>query len=327
MPPRADQELQSVVRCRTFLPGLQAGQCCPPQSMSVSPSFWTPSLHVGATHLPVVHTPEVQSAGPSWHIMPAPQASADRTAAADVRSRPVQRRRRSLPASMPRPPSRPRRCRSHGVPCRHARGAVLSDAREVRREIERGGLQAGGDAREHRAFPASAMRQAPMRGVVAEARRRALARLLLGDAGPVPPDDHLCCRACTHAAWRQVDRDTAQIDGTASAPPSRRSSSWSLSCVGRRARPSRAAAASSSPCCCCTPTADVDPRSRGARKPQEERCLGVPSWNRVSPQARRDVNWAAPKATSVPVGVGRLLIIPRPTPASGLAFRHRGGAR
>ena len=39
------------------------GQAVAPQSVPVSSPFWTPSLQVGATHLPSEQTPLAQSAG------------------------------------------------------------------------------------------------------------------------------------------------------------------------------------------------------------------------------------------------------------------------
>jgi hypothetical protein len=53
------------------LPLVQVGQVPPPQSISVSVAFFTPSVHVGAAHACALHTPLVQSA-PDTHSTHAP---------------------------------------------------------------------------------------------------------------------------------------------------------------------------------------------------------------------------------------------------------------
>jgi hypothetical protein len=71
---------------RHGLPGPQATQVPPPQSIVVSFPFHTPSVHVGATHLPLAHlllrqsqsdaTPHVRPTGQRAQLPP-PQSTSD----------------------------------------------------------------------------------------------------------------------------------------------------------------------------------------------------------------------------------------------------------
>ncbi len=56
-----------------ILPSPQAGQVPPPQSVSVSVPFSTPSLQLGVWQVPFLQTPLLQS-GPPLHILPSSQA-------------------------------------------------------------------------------------------------------------------------------------------------------------------------------------------------------------------------------------------------------------
>src|SRR3954454_8450012 len=69
--PPAQIPLTQSLPLAHFCPLAHFGQFGPPQSMSVSPSFWIPSEHVGAgsTQTPAVHTPVTQSV-PLPHFLP-----------------------------------------------------------------------------------------------------------------------------------------------------------------------------------------------------------------------------------------------------------------
>src|SRR5580693_3463862 len=91
-------------------PGLQREQG-PPQSVSVSSSFFTPSLQVAATHCPAVHTRDAQSDGFA-HFMPGLQGGQF----GPPQPTSVSPGHPPSPASAPpAPPSVPPSLRLHGV--------------------------------------------------------------------------------------------------------------------------------------------------------------------------------------------------------------------